>query len=120
MMCCFATKNVVEPVKTPKPAASSLGAEVPVTTKPVTLMFRIPSDDLPEKKEEMNFDEGEGEDEDEDDDTCNSQGEEVPVLDFDTQSINGVSNIVLIGLTLVLLYSISIDGGMNISLPYTT
>jgi len=41
MWCCFNATTVVEPTKL-KP----LAAEVPVTTKPVTLMFRLPSDEV--------------------------------------------------------------------------
>jgi len=40
MWCCFNANTVIEPTKL-KP----LAAEVPVATKPVTLMFRLPSDE---------------------------------------------------------------------------
>ena len=40
MWCCFTANTVVEPTKL-KP----LTADVPVTTKPVTLMFRLPSEE---------------------------------------------------------------------------
>ena len=115
MMCCFTATPVVEPVKIPKPLPSSIGAEVPVTIKPVTLMFRIPSDDIPEKKE----DEEDVESECHDEDTCDSQGEEVPVIEREEQSMDSVNNILLLGLTIVILYTISVDAGMNITLPYT-
>ena len=39
MWCCFSANTVIEPIKL-KP----LSAEVPVATKPVTLMFRLPDD----------------------------------------------------------------------------
>jgi hypothetical protein len=117
MMCCFTATPVVEPVQIPKPSPSSIGAEVPVTTKPVTLMFRIPSDDIPEKKEDEEDVDSESEDEDED--TCDSQGEEVSVIEREKQSMDSVNNILLLGLTIVILYTISVDAGMNITLPYT-
>ena len=42
MWCCFTANTVIEPKKIPlKP----LAAEVPVAVKPVTLMFRLPSEE---------------------------------------------------------------------------
>jgi hypothetical protein len=41
MWCCFSANTVAEPTKL-KP----LAAEVPVAVKPVTLMFRLPSDEV--------------------------------------------------------------------------
>jgi hypothetical protein len=43
MWCCFSANTVVEPTKL-KP----LAAEVQVAKKPVTLMFRLPSEDPPQ------------------------------------------------------------------------
>ena len=43
MWCCFTANTVIEPTPKLKP----LGAEVPVAVKPVTLMFRLPSEDAP-------------------------------------------------------------------------
>lgn len=48
MWCCFSANTVVEPTKL-KP----LAAEVPVATKPVTLMFRLPSEDAPVENTEV-------------------------------------------------------------------
>jgi len=48
MWCCYSANTVLEPTKL-KP----LSAEVPVATKPVTLMFRLPSDDAPAENNEV-------------------------------------------------------------------
>lgn len=43
MWCCFSSNSVVEPKK--KPQVKRVLSTVPVAVKPVTLMFRIPSED---------------------------------------------------------------------------
>ena len=45
MWCCFNSKTVLEPTKIkPRNIQKPISTEVPVTIKPVTLMFRLPSD----------------------------------------------------------------------------
>lgn len=50
MWCCFDAITVIEPKKI-NAVPKRLTAEVPVTVKPVTLMFRIPSQDEEKVKE---------------------------------------------------------------------
>lgn len=100
MWCCFTTNTVSEPTKL-KP----LTAEVPVTTKPVTLMFRLPSenaDETVEKKEEVveaHAPAAEGLD-------AGVQGEEVPSLGPEQCS---VGTILLTLATIALLYAMMLE-----------
>lgn len=76
MWCCFTANTAVEPTKL-KP----LTAEVPVTTKPVTLMFRLPSED--DVVENVERTEEKVESDVEVQPLENAQGEEVPSLERD-------------------------------------
>jgi len=91
MWCCFNATTVVEPIKL-KP----LAAEVPVTTKPVTLMFRLPSDEV---ENSQNKDEVVPEPLLED-----AQGEEVPSLS--RRDTNNPLTILLALAMFAFLYSI--------------
>jgi hypothetical protein len=90
--CCFSANRVVEPTKlTPlKP----LTAEVPVTAKPVTLMFRLPEDvteDVPEKVNPLE----------------DAQGEEVPSVG--PENFNNVGTLLFVFATIALLYAMSLE-----------
>ena len=95
--CCFTANSVSEPtnLKPLKP----LTADVPVTTKPVTLMFRLPEEVTVEKvvedvPKEVNPLE-------------NSQGEEVPSVGPD--DCNNVGTLLFIFATVALLYAMSLE-----------
>jgi hypothetical protein len=95
--CCFTSNAVTQPTKlTP---VKSITAEVPVTAKPVTLMFRLPEDVTVEKvvedvPEEVNPLE-------------NSQGEEVPSVG--PEDCNNVGTLLFIFATMALLYAMSLE-----------
>jgi hypothetical protein len=97
MWCCFTANTVSEPTKL-KP----LAAEVPVATKPVTLMFRLPSDEAEattEKKDDIvSAPEPEHLLED-------AQGEEVPSLSMDRDDYNNPFTILLALAMFAFLYS---------------
>ena len=100
MWCCFTANTVVEPTKL-KP----LSAEVPVATKPVTLMFRLPSDD--EKVEEKEKEKEKVEEVapvEEDVLEPPAQGEEVPSLR--REECNNPCTIILAFAVLAILYSL--------------
>lgn len=100
MWCCFTANTVSEPAKL-KP----LGAEVPVATKPVTLMFRLPSDEAEattEKKDEPVSASPEHVLEPRLED---AQGEEVPSLSMDRDDYNNPFTILLALAMFAFLYS---------------
>lgn len=92
--CCFTANSVTQPTNL-KP----ITADVPVTTKPVTLMFRLPEEVTVEKvvedvPKEVNPLE-------------NSQGEEVPSVGPD--DCNNVGTLLFIFATVALLYAMSLE-----------
>jgi hypothetical protein len=99
MWCCFTANTVVEPTKL-KP----LSAEVPVATKPVTLMFRLPSDENVEEKEKVEEKLEEKLEVEEVHPLENAQGEEVPSLS--REECNNPCTIILALAVLAILYSL--------------
>ena len=95
MWCCFTANTAVEPTKLkPLKPLKPIAAEVPVAVKPVTLMFRLPSEDVkepePEPEEPLPLED--------------AQGEEVPSLDRET--CNNPCTILLAIATITLLYAL--------------
>ena len=87
MWCCFTENTAVEPTKLK--VLKPIAAEVPVAVKPVTLMFRLPSEDVQEEPEEALPLE-------------DAQGEEVPSLERET--CNNPCTILFAICTISLLY----------------
>jgi len=90
MWCCFTANTAVEPTKLKAlQPLKPVSAEVPVAVKPVTLMFRLPSEDVQEEAEEALPLE-------------DAQGEEVPSLERET--CNNPCTILLAICTISFLY----------------
>jgi len=52
MWCCFNATTAIEPTKIVQKPLKPVAAEVPVAQKPVTLMFRLPSQEAIEEQEQ--------------------------------------------------------------------